>query len=103
MIAMSMTPRQAAALRYIHGYQLAHGYCPRFEDIRDALGLYSKANVGRLLDQLAERGWVRRMPGRARSIEVLRPLPVPHAPDGAPLYAVPLIGVRTVCYSEARI
>lgn len=88
-MTISPTSRQADALRFITGYQIAHGgISPSLADVRRALGLASKSTICQLLDALEERGIIRRLPGLARAIDVLHPLPVPRAPDGAPLYAV---------------
>lgn len=88
------TSRQQDLLRYIAGYLAAHdGVSPSFSEMRDALGLSGKSNVHRLLGDLAERGQIRRRLGTARAIEVLAHVPLPRAPDGAPLYAVPIEGM----------
>ena len=54
------------------------------------VGLKTASSAARLLDRLAERGLIRRARYFERSIEVLAPVTVPRAPDGAPLFAVPL-------------
>lgn len=85
-----MTAKQLALLRYICGYQEAHGgVTPSFRDCAFATG-QAFSGVARNLDRLAKWGYLRRLSNRARAIEVLRPVPVPRAPDGAPLYVVPL-------------
>lgn len=48
-------------------------YCPSFEEMRVAVGVTSNSVVHRLLRQLEERGYIRRLPNRARAIEVLHP------------------------------
>jgi repressor LexA len=82
------------ALRFIRGYQLAKGYAPSFAEIRDALGYpgRSKSGVSQLLNGLEERGLMRRLHSRARAMETLADVPVPRAPDGAPLYFVGIGG-----------
>ena len=91
MTAYPATGRQLDALRFIVGYQDAHdGISPTTEEIGAAIGLTSRSGASRLLTCLEERGRIRRLPNRARAIEVLVGVPVPRAPDGAPLYAVPL-------------
>lgn len=86
---LSATPRQMDLLRFIRGYQLAKGYSPSFREMLPALGCRSHNTTARLLHCLEERGWIRRLPNRERAIEVLVKVPVPHAPDGAPLQVVP--------------
>ena len=69
-----MTPRQRDLLAFIASYQNANsGVSPSVDEMAAALGLAGKANVVRLLDVLQERGFIHRLKGRARAIEVLRP------------------------------
>lgn len=91
------TPRQLHLLRFIAGHIEARGHAPTLQECAAALGEQAKGNAHRLLDGLEERGLIRR-PGpiarngnRApRQIEVLHPVPIPRAPDGAPLHLVML-------------
>jgi len=85
-----MTAKQLQLLRYICGYQEAHGRAPTFDDL-EAIGI-GRQNAHERMVALEEQGYIRRQPCKARAIEVLRPVPVPRAPDGAPLYIVPGIG-----------
>mgnify|MGYP001028705552 CR=1 FL=1 len=83
------TARQLEALRWIRGYQLAHGgVSPRLADIAAALGLQAKSGAHRVLEALEDRGLIRRLKNRERAIEILVPVAVPHAPDGRPLFFV---------------
>lgn len=66
-----LTRVQSEALAFIEGYVAEHDYSPSFSEIRDALGLASKANVNRLMNNLEERGRIRRISGKARSIEIV--------------------------------
>ena len=81
---------QTALLRYVHGYQLAKGYSPSFQEMAEALGVQSKGTVTRLLGHLEARGRIRRLPFRQRAIEILDIPSIPRAPDDAPLFSVPL-------------
>ena len=47
------------------------GIPPSFEEMKDALGLKSKSGVHRLVNSLVERGYIRRLPNRARALEVI--------------------------------
>lgn len=86
-----VTGRQLDVLRFIVGYQQANGgVSPTLQEIGQALGITRRSGVWRLLDCLEERGRIRRFRHRQQAIEVLAPVPVPRAPDGAPLYFVPL-------------
>jgi len=68
-----LTQRQLQLLRFIHAYMQEHGVPPSFEEMRHALGLRSKSGVHRLISGLEERGYIRRLPYRARALEVVRP------------------------------
>ncbi|QZP06829.1 hypothetical protein [Caenibius sp. WL] len=90
-----MTRRQQDLLRFIAGYQRAYdGISPSYAEMCGALGLASRQNVIRLINGLQERGHVHRLTGRARAIQILTPVAVPCAPDGAPLFAVPMPEAR---------
>lgn len=83
------TPRQLDLLRFIAGYLEAHGgVAPTFVEMVAGIGASSNAGVFSLLASLEERGLLRRMPGKDRAIELLVDVPIPRAPDGAPLYFV---------------
>lgn len=86
---ISLTPRQQDVLRFIIGFQQAHdGISPTFKQIGTGVGLSSTASVSRHLDEIERRGGLRRLPSHQRAIEVLVQMPIPHAPDGAPLFLV---------------
>lgn len=67
-----LTQRQHQLLRYIHDYVRAHGVPPSFEEMREALRLRSKSGIHRLITGLEERGYITRLPYRARALELLR-------------------------------
>ncbi|MEZ5688721.1 MAG: helix-turn-helix domain-containing protein [Caenibius sp.] len=84
------TARQMDALRYIVGYLNAHhGVAPTYREIGQAIGV-NKSTTHRLIECLIERGWLRRIPHLERAIEPTMPVAIPLAPDGAPLFAVPI-------------
>jgi SOS-response transcriptional repressor LexA len=72
---MRPTARQSECLQFIETMLRERGIAPSFGEIIAALGLKSKAHVARLLSALEEKGYIRRMSGRARAIEVLRRVP----------------------------
>lgn len=84
-----ITGRQQDLLRFIVGFQQAHGFSPSYDEMADALGYAGRNGVHGLVDRLVDRGALRRIPRRTRSIEVLVDFPIPRAPDGAPLRVVP--------------
>ena len=62
------------------------GVPPSFDEMKDALDLKSKSGIHRLITALVERGFIRRLPHRARAIEVIK-LPENSAPMSAPAIA----------------
>lgn len=68
-----LTNKQAQCLDLIEKHWAEFGECPSYEDLLPALGLKSKSGVHRLLAALEERGFICRLPHRARAIEVIKP------------------------------
>jgi len=75
-----LTRKQSELLTYIQDRLKESGVSPSFEEMKDALALKSKSGVHRLISALEERGFIRRLPNRARALEVLR---LPEAQAGA--------------------
>ncbi|MGF1549231.1 MAG: transcriptional repressor LexA [Sphingomonadaceae bacterium] len=67
-----LTAKQYELLTFIHGRVAETGISPSFEEMKEALELKSKSGVHRLISALEERGFIRRLPNRARAIEVTR-------------------------------
>jgi repressor LexA len=67
-----LTRKQSELLTYIQDRLKESGVSPSFEEMKDALALKSKSGVHRLISALEERGFIRRLPNRARALEVLR-------------------------------
>ena len=67
-----LTKKQYELLLFIDKRLKDSGVSPSFDEMKDALGLRSKSGIHRLMTGLAERGFVRRLPHRARALEVLR-------------------------------
>ncbi|MBC6444009.1 MAG: transcriptional repressor LexA [Alphaproteobacteria bacterium GM202ARS2] len=72
-----LTKRQRDLLILLDERLRVDGISPSFDEMRESLGLRSKSGVHRLLGSLQERGFIRRLPHRARAIEVLRVPPKP--------------------------
>ena len=110
-----LTAKQHELLLFIHDRLAETGVSPSFEEMKEALDLKSKSGVHRLIGALEERQFLRRLPNRARALEVMRlpggsnaqsPAPVSDIaaararkaeaakalPDDAPAIAVPLVG-----------
>ena len=67
-----LTRKQSELLTYIQDRLKESGVSPSFEEMKDALALKSKSGVHRLISALEERGFIRRLPNRARALEILR-------------------------------
>ena len=67
-----LTRKQHELLMFIHERLKEAGVPPSFDEMKDALDLRSKSGIHRLITALEERGFIRRLPNRARALEVLR-------------------------------
>ena len=67
-----LTRKQRELLQFIQERLADTGISPSFDEMKDALGLKSKSGVHRLITGLEERGFIRRLPHRARALEVTR-------------------------------
>ncbi|MGQ0559606.1 MAG: transcriptional repressor LexA [Sphingosinicella sp.] len=67
-----LTRKQQELLLYINQRLGESGVSPSFEEMKEALDLKSKSGVHRLISALEERGFIRRLPNRARALEILR-------------------------------
>lgn len=72
-----LTAKQHELLHFIQQKLDAGGISPSFEEMKEALGLKSKSGIHRLISALEERGFLRRLPNRARALEVIK------LPEGA--------------------
>jgi repressor LexA len=78
-----LTQKQYELLKFIHERLKEAGVPPSFEEMKEALDLRSKSGIHRLITALEERGFIRRLPNRARALEVVR-LPETVAPGLGP-------------------
>jgi repressor LexA len=76
-----LTRKQHELLRFIHERLRESGIPPSFDEMKDALDLKSKSGIHRLITALEERGFIRRLPNRARALEVIR---LPESVAGGP-------------------
>ena len=67
-----LTGKQHQLLSYLIDYQADKDITPSFDEMRAAIGLASKSGIHRLVSALEERGYIRKLPNRARAIEILR-------------------------------
>jgi len=82
-----LTRKQQILLLFIDERLRADGVPPSFDEMKDALDLKSKSGIHRLITALEERGFIRRLPNRARALEVLKlpdALRGPRAPSPLP-------------------
>jgi repressor LexA len=74
-----LTRKQHELICFIEDRLATTGVSPSFEEMKEALDLKSKSGVHRLISALEERGYIKRLPNRARALEILR---VPERADG---------------------
>jgi repressor LexA len=67
-----LTRKQHELLTFINQRLSATGIAPSFDEMKDALNLRSKSGIHRLISGLEERGFIRRLPHRARALEVVK-------------------------------
>ncbi len=67
-----LTRKQHDLLLFIHERLQSAGVPPSFDEMKDALELKSKSGIHRLITALEERGFIRRLPNRARALEILK-------------------------------
>ncbi len=67
-----LTSKQHDLLMFIRERLTETGVPPSFEEMKDALGLRSKSGIHRLITALEERGFLRRLPHRARALEIIK-------------------------------
>src|SRR3569832_2693537 len=67
-----LTRKQYELLRFINERLKESGVPPSFDEMKAALDLRSKSGIHRLITALEERGFIRRLPNRARAIEVIK-------------------------------
>ncbi len=67
-----LTRKQQILLQFIHERLQEEGVPPSFDEMKEALELKSKSGIHRLITALEERGFIRRLPNRARALEVIK-------------------------------
>ena len=81
-----LTRKQYQLLMYIHKCLKDNGVPPSFDEMKEALDLKSKSGIHRLITGLEERGFIRRLPHRARALEIIR------LPENSPQTERPNVG-----------
>ncbi|MEE2662193.1 MAG: repressor LexA, partial [Pseudomonadota bacterium] len=78
-----LTRKQHELLTFIDQRLNNTGVPPSFDEMKTALGLQSKSGIHRLIIALEERGFIRRLPHKARALEVIKkPQNTPSTPEG---------------------
>ena len=72
-----LTKKQLVLLQFIDDNTTKNGISPSFDEMKEALKLKSKSGIHRLIVALEERGFLRRLPHRARALEVIRRVKLP--------------------------
>ena len=67
-----LTPKQYKLLMFIDNSIKENGCCPSFEEMKQAVGIKSKSGIHALIEELIERDFVKKLPHKARALEVLR-------------------------------
>lgn len=95
---IGLTQRQQQCLDFLRSYIGEHGIAPSFNEIAGALNLKAKSGVSRIINGLEERGVVRRVPNRARALEIVEP-----GTTYDPLtFLAPDVRLRVLWYAEAN-
>ena len=91
-----LTVKQRELLLFIDSRLKASGVSPSFDEMREALELKSKSGVHRLISALEERQFIRRLPNRARALEVIK------MPDGASATIAAAMATKAVIPTAAN-
>lgn len=67
-----LTPKQYKLLMFIDNNIKENGCCPSFEEMKQAVGIKSKSGIHALIEELVKRDFIRKLPHKARALEVLR-------------------------------
>ena len=70
-MALKLTKKQTALLNFLQDFAEENGYSPSYREIMSGLGLSSVSAVAEHIDNLIDKGVLRKIPGAARSLEVL--------------------------------
>lgn len=68
-----MTPKQKKCLDFIKRYTKSNGCSPSYQEMADYLGLFSKSNVYKIIQNLKEQGYIEDTPNKYRSIKLCTP------------------------------
>ena len=69
-----LTKKQKELFEYLNNFISRNGISPSFEEMKNALNLKSKSGIHRLITSLEQRGFIKRLPHRARAMEIIKSL-----------------------------
>lgn len=92
-----LTKKQRDLLLFIHQHLSEDDVPPSFEEMKDALGLKSKSGIHRLISGLEERGYIERLPHRARALQIKK------LPDGIKKDSENLSNAVTAAYANENL
>lgn len=79
---IGVTPKQKEVLNFVRAYIVGHdGVSPSFREIADAVRVHSKSGISRLVRGLEERGHLRTVPNRRRSLQLVEQISLRALPD----------------------
>mgnify|MGYP003139244691 CR=1 FL=1 len=67
-----LTAKQQKCFKFIKNYIAKKTVPPSYQEIAEAVGLKSKNSINKYISSLEERGWLKRIPGKARSIQIIK-------------------------------
>lgn len=97
-----LTQKQKDLLLFIHERLEAGEIAPSFEEMKDHLGLKSKSGIHRLITALVERGYLERLPNRARALHVRKLPPGAASGDGDKSFAARTSATIAQVQDQAR-
>ena len=92
-----LTVRQSQVLNLIIESVEKNGVCPSFEEMKQAIGVKSKSGIHSIITALEERGYIRKLPNRARAVEVLK------SPNGQDYIPTPIPVNKSLNENQASI
>ncbi|MEO0691075.1 MAG: transcriptional repressor LexA [Pseudomonadota bacterium] len=93
-----LTAKQHELIQFIQKRLEETGISPSFEEMKEALDLKSKSGVHRLISALEERGFIRRLPNRARALEVIKQ---PEDVTPAPRASADIVPIQSAAVAHA--
>ena len=67
-----LTAKQVKVFSFIKNFIAKKNYPPSYDEIKEAAGLKSRNSVNVYVKNLEERGWIKKLPGKARSIQIIK-------------------------------